>query len=263
MEESAKELEVAIPTDVEEGSTNEVTEEVEFTDSSNEDSQDVEELSDESTEKELEEKEQVEAKKVQSKEDNAKFAKQRRESEERDKEIKEAYKQGKLSAFKGKTNPYTQTIIKDETDIEMYEAMCKLEAEGKNPIENYFEYVANEKREQIKKEQRNKEIQDQAKQDVEEFNNKYPKINLSELLEDETFKDYIDGKNKPLVTLYENYQKLQNKFRTDSMKQAENTIANAISTPGSLNNQSTNVIDYANMSTEDFLKVVEKVKNGE
>ena len=145
----------------------------------------------------------------------------------------------------------------------MYEAMSKLEAEGKDPINDFAEYIANEKREQQQREQRNREIQEQAEKDVEEFHNKYPKVNLTELLDDESFSDYIDGKNnKPLVTLYENYLKLQNKFRTDSMKQAENAIANTISTPGSLNNQSTNTIDYENMSREEFLKVVEKVKNG-
>lgn len=263
MEESVKELEAATPTDVENESTNDVTEEVEFTDSSsNEDSQNIDEGTNESIEEESEEQPE-EAKQKQSKEDNAKFAKQRREKEEREKELQEAYKKGKLAAFKGKVNPFTQTPIEDETDMEIYEAMCKLESDGKNPIEDYAEYVANEKREKIKREKKDKEIQEQAKKDVEEFVNKYPKINLTELLKDEVFNDYIEGKNKSLVTLYENYQKLQNKFRTDSMKQAENAIANTISTPGSLNNQSTNVVDYANMSREDFLKEVERVKNGE
>lgn len=264
MEESVKELDVATPNNVEEESTVEVTDEVEFTDTSNDkDSQVVEQEINESTDIESEFSQPEEAKKVQSKEDNAKFAKQRREKEEHDKEIQDAYRQGKLAAYKGKTNPFTQKPIEDETDIEMYETMCKLESEGKDPIEDYASYIANEKREQKKREQKDQEIQEQARKDVEEFNKKYPKINLSELLKDEIFSDYIEGKNKPLTTLYENYQKLQNKFRTDSMKQAENAIANTISTPGSLNNQSTNVIDYVNMSREDFLKEVEKVKNGE
>ncbi len=267
MEDSVKELEVAEPNEVEEASTKVDSDEVNFTDSSNneenlnavddgnEESQNQESNSNETSKENL--------KQTQSKEENAKFAKQRRQKEERDKEIQDAFKRGKLEAFKGKMNPFTNTPIKDETDIEMYEAMCKLEQEGKDPLSDYAEYIANEKREMIKKSQREKEIQEQAKKDVEEFNEKYPKINLSELLEDEIFKDYIEGKNKSLVTLYENYQKLQNKFRTDSMKQAENAIANAISTPGSLNNQSTNVVDYNNMSREEFLKEVERVKNGE
>lgn len=268
MEDSVKELEVAEPIEVEEVSTNEKdSDEVEFTDSSNneENSNIVDDGNEESNDTELNSKEtsKESVKQAQSKEENAKFAKQRREKEERDKEIQDAYKRGKLEAFKGKMNPFTNTPIKDETDIEMYEAMCKLESEGKDPLSDYAEYVANEKREKIKQDQKEKEIQEQAKKDVEEFTLKYPKINLSELLEDETFKDYIEGKNKSLVTLYDNFLKLQNKFRTDSMKQAENAIANTISTPGSLNNQSTNTVDYASMSREEFLKIVEQVKNGE
>ena len=47
------------------------------------------------------------------------------------------------------------------------------------------------------------------------------------------------------------------------MKQAENAIANTISTPGSLSKQSTNVIDYETMSREEFLKELAKAKNGE
>ena len=263
MEDSAKNLEVAEPNEVEEVSTVEESEEVEFTDSSNNDgnSNIVDEGTEELKDNESDSNEKV--KQTQTKEENAKFAKQRREKEERDKEIQDAYKKGRLEALKGKMNPFTNTPIKDEADIEMYEAMCKLEAEGKDAISDYAEYIANEKREKAKRDQRDQEIQEQAKKDVEEFNLKYPKINLTELLEDETFKDYCEGKNKSLVTLYDNFLKLQNKFRTDSMKQAENAIANTISTPGSLNNQSTNTVDYASMSREEFLKVVEQVKNGE
>lgn len=260
MEDSAKNLEVAEPNEVEEVSTEEESEEVEFTDSSNneENSNNEDEEQEELKDQEADSKEKVK----QTKEENAKFAKQRREKEIRDKEIQDAYKKGRLEALKGKMNPFTNTPIKDEADIEMYEAMCKLEAEGKDAISDYAEYIANEKREKLKRDQRDQEIQEQAKKDVEEFNQKYPKINLTELLDDETFKDYCEGKNKSLVTLYDSFLKLQNKFRTESMKQAENAIANTISTPGSLNGQSTNTIDYASMSRDEFLKIVEQVKNG-
>lgn len=266
MPESEKELEVAETTNVEEVSTNTDNEEVEFTDSTNvgeevDNTDDSAEESNNDTSSESDNQPE-EAKKVQSKEDNAKFAKERREREKHDKEIQEAYKKGRLDSLKGKLNPYTNTVINDEADIEMYEAMYKLESENKDPINDYAEYVANERREQRQRETRDREIQEQAQKDVEEFSKKYPKVNLTELLEDENFSDYIEGKNKPLVVLYEGYQKLQNKFRTDSMNQARNAVANTISTPGSLNNQSVNVVDYNNMSREDFLKEVERVKNG-
>lgn len=259
-EQNEKNLEVVEPNNVEEESTN--SEEMEFTDSSNTTEINSNTDNNDSTDSETDNQQEV-AKKVQSKEDNAKFARERREREKHDNEIKEAYKKGRLEAFKGKLNPFTNTEMKDEEDVEVYEAMMKLDAEGKDPISDFSDYIANERREKRQAEIKDKEMREQAEKDVQEFTEKYPKVNLTELLNDENFSDYIEGKRKPLVTLYENYQKLQNKFRTESMKQAENAIANTISTPGSLNSQSARGVDYANMSKEEFQKVVEKVKNGD
>ena len=259
-EDSAKELEVADPIEVEEESTiTNSDEEMVFTDTSsnNESSDNTEEDNTSDSE------ENTTTKKEQSKEERANYAQKRREKEEREKAIQDAYKKGRLEAFKGRMNPFTNTVMQDETDIEIYENMCKLESEGKDPIVDYAMYTADKKREETRERERQNEIEQKAKKDVEDFINKYPKINLGELLEDAVFKDYIEGKTKPLVELYDNFIELKNKFRTESIKQAEQTIANSISTPGSLNNQSSNIVDYASMSREEFLKEVERVKNGE
>lgn len=259
-ENSVKELEVAEPIDVEGESTEiDSDEDVEFTDTSSND-ENSGDTEDNNNSESNEEK--TSTKKEQSKEERANFAQKRREKEEREKAIQEAYKKGRIEAFKGRMNPFTNTIMQDEADIEIYEAMCKLESEGKDPIADYANYTADKRREESRERERQKEIEEKAKKDVEDFVDKYPKVNLSELLEDPIFKDYIEGKSKPLVELYDNFVELKNKFRSESIKQAEQTIANTISTPGSLNNQSSNTIDYASMSREEFLKEVERVKNG-
>ena len=263
-ENSAKELGVAAPIEAEEESAiNDSNEEMTFTDTSNniDDSNENETQSNEiSSEVESSKKDN---KSIQTKEERATFAQKRREREEREKAIQDAYKKGRLEAFKGRVNPFTQTVMQDEADIEVYEAMCKLEAEGKDPISDYAIYAADKRREESREKERQKEIEENAKKDVEDFINKYPKVDLNELLADPLFKDYIEGKSKSLVELYDNFNELKSKFRAESIKQAEQTIANAISTPGSLNNYSSNTIDYASMSREEFLKEVERVKNGD
>ena len=159
-------------------------------------------------------------------------------------------------------NPFTQTIINDEKDVEVLENMYKLSEAGKDPVADYYLYVADKQREEEKEKEKREEIEKRAKKDVEGFMDKYPNINLTELLENETFKDYSEGKNKSLTEIYENYLKLKNFFRTEAINQASQTISNAISTPGSLSNQTQHTVDYNSMSTEEFLKEVEKVKNG-
>jgi len=262
-ENSAKELEVADPIEVEEETTELDSEEQVFTDTSDNEGVDDQENLEDTSNNEESKKKKPDVVKIQSKEDRTKHAQERRKKEEYEKALQESYKKGRLEAYKGRMNPYTQTIIQDDVDVEVYESMCKLESEGKDPITDYAMYAADKRREEARERERQTEIETKAKKDVEDFVNKYPKIDLNNLLSDPIFKDYIEGKTKSLVELYENFSELKNKFRTESIKQAEQTIANSISTPGSLNNQASNTIDYEKMSREDFLKEIERVKNGE
>lgn len=260
--ESVKELDVAEPIEVEEESTNELDNsnsnevEEEFTDTTvNTDNQQTDE-------KILKNDDSSEQKHVQSKDERAKYAQARRTKEKEDKRIQEAYQKGKLEAFKGKMNPFTNQIIEDSKDVEVYENMYKLSQEGKDPIADYAGYIAQKEREKERESARQKEIEEKASKDLEEFTSKYPNVNLNDLFNDENFSDYMEGKNKSITEIYEKYTKLKNSFRTESINQAKQAIANTKATPGSLNNISDNNIDYEKMSREDFLKEVERVKNG-
>jgi len=260
--ESEKELEVADSTEVEEEPTEkeEINEDdtQEFTDSNSE-----EETKEESTsDKESEPKEKKESESKQSDEENSKYAAARRKAEQDvDIKVKEAYEKGKLEAYKGKINPYTNSEIKDLTDVEVYEDMYKLASSGKDPLKDYASYFADKKREENRLASEKAERETKAKKEIEEFSNKYPDVNITSLFDDENFKDYADGKNKSLIEVYESYNKFKNNFRNKGIETAKKTIANSVSSPGSLNNSSDNFIDYENMSREQFLKEVEKVKD--
>ena len=257
MEDSEKTLEVAEPT----------TEETEQTVAEPEEKAETNEETLEFTDThETTEKEEVveEKKEVQSQEDNSKYAQARRKAEaEMELKVKEAYQKGRMESFIGKLNPYTQTVIKDETDIQVYENMYALDQQGKDPVTDYAGYVADKQREEAKAKAEADKLQKEAENDIAEFTEKYPDINLSELLEDDMFKDYIEGKRKPLITLYENYQKMQNSFRNKAVDVAKQTIANSQATPGSLGSGSDVTVDYRSMSKAEFEKYVQKAKDGE
>lgn len=266
MEEiSEKELNVADSTNVEEDSTeiNDSQDIEEFKDDSKENNEsnndDTEDLNNENRSDSTSE----DTKHTQSKEENKKYAAARRKAEEESQaKIDEAYKKGKLAAYKGKLNPYTNTKIEDITDVEVYEDMYKLAEEGKDPIRDYASYTADKKREEAKQQKEKIEREEKAKAEVEEFSKKYPDVNISSLLKDEMFVDYAEGKNKTLLETYESYSKFKRSFRNEGINTAKKTIANTISSPGSLSQSSDNTVDYSTMSREEFLKEVEKVKEG-
>lgn len=266
MEESEKELTVAESTESEEVDTQEPTEETtqneeteaEFSDTPEEESEDdnSKETSEEDTKTE------------QSSEENSKFAQMRRKIEAEAKtkmeaEVQKAYEKGKIEAYKDKINPYTEKPITDLADIEIYEAMSKLEREGKDPLRDLPDELARKRREEAEAIQQKREMEVKTKKEVEDFQKKYPNEDLGELLKNSFFNDYIQGKNKPLVELYEGYNAFKNAFRNSAVDVAKQTIANAQASPGSLGSEAEVVVDYSTMSSEEFAKHVQMVKDGE
>ena len=148
MEDSAKMLEVAEPTMEETETTATVPEE--NTETNEESFEFTEKTESEVTETSVEETKE-EVKEVQSKEENSKYAQARRKAEaEMEAKVKEAYQKGRMESFIGKLNPYTNTVINDETDIQVYENMYALEKQGKDPVADYASYVADKQRQELK-----------------------------------------------------------------------------------------------------------------
>ena len=235
MEDSEKKLEVAEPVE-------EVAEETTVVDEKTQD-----EPSEEFTEQEgkVEEESIEPSKKVQSDEENANYAQIRRKAEEEaNKKIEEAktkaYEEGRLAAYKGKINPYTGKPMTDLPDA-----------------------LSSKKREETKAIQEKKELEEKTKQEINDFTNKYPDVDLKELLDDSFFKDYIQGKQKSLTELYEGFNNFKNAFRNSAINVAKQTIANAQASPGSLKGDSDNTIDYASMSDAEFEKYIQRAKDGD
>lgn len=86
---------------------------------------------------------------------------------------------------------------------------------------------------------------------------------MQKLLDDDTFKDYLEGKNKPLKDIYSSYLKMQNQFRNSAINAAKQTIANSNSSPGSLSSNSELKLNYETMSSEEFNKYAQKVIDGD
>lgn len=262
MEDSEKILDVAEPVE-------EVAEETTVVDENTQ-----EEASEEFTEKDVstdsdEKSETTETeKKVQTDEENANYAQIRRKAEEdANKKIEEAkakaYEEGKLAVYKGKINPYTNRPITDLADAEMYETMYQLEQDGKDPINDLPDALLNKRKEENRVIQEKKNLEEKTKKEVDEFVSKYPDVNLKELLDDSFFNDYIRGKDNSLTELYEGFNNFKNAFRNSAIEVAKQTIANAQATPGSLNGDSDDTINYSNMSDAEFEKMIQKAKDGE
>ena len=242
--ESEKELNVADSTVVDE--TTEEEDSLEFTDTEEEENENPSSTEDDDSNEDASEtsEEDVESeteKRPQTSEENSKYAAARRKAEKA--KYDKAYEEGRLSAYKGKINPYTNTKIEDLTDVEVYEDMYKIAEDGKDPLKDYASYTADKRREEARIEKEKLERESKAQQEIEEFSKKYPDVNISSLLKDEMFLDYAEGKNKTLVDTYESFSKFKRSFRNEGIKTAKKTIANSISTPGSLNQSSDNIPD--------------------
>lgn len=268
--ENEEKLEVVEPVEA----TNDVT----FDDGKEEEvSKEAEEVEEaEKTEETAEEKE-VETKETKPKtEDDTKFAIARRKAEKEykaklDSEIAKAYEKGQKEAeiklFVGKVNPYTNEPIQDEFDVEEYKQMLEIESVGGDPLKDYTVKVKDKARkeaqEQLQKEAQ-KQQEEKNKQDIADFVEKYPDVDLSKMFKEPKFAKFINGKvgNQPLIEIYEDYKYILGEFEQEKIETAKKVIAKSNSTPGSLSNGQAKDFNYSNMSDEEFEKQVQKALKG-
>lgn len=223
------------------------------------------------------ETEEVQTEEKQSKEENAKYANARRRAEEEaQKKIeqarKEAYEkgleQGKIQSYIGKENPYTGQPIKDDYDVQEYLEMFELDSKGKDPISGYRELQKDKARkeaeEKIKAEEKQKQ-DNWYQDDTKDFVEKYSAEKLQELTKDADFNLFAEGKigRVPLAQIYDSYQKLINKYEQKSVETAKQIVANNNATPGAIEEQEVQEMDWSNMSKDQFEKYLRKAKDGD
>lgn len=262
--ESVNNLEVAEQEEVVENTTNET--------------ETTEQVSEQVTEQveEVEEQEEQETEK-QSNEENAKYATIRRKAQEDAKKQieqarKEAYEQGlnqgKVQSYIGRNNPYTGQIIKDEYDVQEYLDMYELDSKGEDPITGYRELQKDKARKEAEEKVKAEEQSKQEKwyqDDTKDFVEKYSAEKLQELGKDEDFNLFANGKigKVPLAQIYEDYQKLINKYEKKSVETAKQIVANNSTTPGAIEDTEVQDLDWNSMSSEQFEKYIQKAKDGE
>ena len=168
--------------------------------------------------------EKEKAKKEQSKEENARFAAARREAEEKARLAKEQEaekarikEQARIEAELGliKKNPYTETDIKDEEDLEIYKVQKAIEDEGGDPINDLAKRLAEISRDKKRVEKARLEAEARAKEeddayiakDIAELRKAYPDLDLAELARNKDYQEFIQGKIKRWTSteLYEGY----------------------------------------------------------
>ena len=67
----------------------------------------------------------------------------------------------------------------------------------------------------------------------------------------------------PLAQIYEDYQKFISKYEKKSVETAKQIVANNSTTPGAIEETEPQVLDWNNMSNEQFEKYIQKAKDGE
>ncbi|MBQ9760137.1 MAG: hypothetical protein IJW16_02180 [Clostridia bacterium] len=160
---------------------------------------------------------------------------QRRREAEQQKAIREARVQATIEALKG-INPYTEKPMKDSDDVEEFLAMREIEKRGGDPVGDFSEYHKNRERDRRAQEQKAEEDREWFQNDREAFIKAHPDVNFEELIRDEHFALFVEGKlgKRPLSELYESYQGYGAEHEKRARERAAQTLANAKASPGSL-----------------------------
>ena len=146
--------------------------------------------------------------------------------------------------------------------------MYELDSNGKDPISGYRELQKDKARkeaeERIKQDEKDKQ-DDWYQNDTKDFVEKYSTEKLQELTKDADFDLFASGKigKVPLAQIYEDYQKLISKYEKKSVETAKQIVANNSTTPGAIEETEPQVLDWNNMSNEQFEKYIQKAKDGE
>lgn len=212
---------------------------------------------------------EVEDEKAKQKEQNHINAERRkREKQEREEALKkEGYNKAVKESVDG-LNPYTHKEIKDDVDMEIYLQMRELEKQGKDPITDYAEFVAEKSRKGREEEQLKKQQEDYATKDIEAFNKDFPDADVNKVLKDEHFSKFADGKlgNVPLSQVYKDFLEFESYYEKkadeESTEKAAKKFARTQSSMGSMtdNNSPKKKVSYKDMSDDEFRKLVEKAK---
>lgn len=156
----------------------------------------------------------VEQTEKQSDEVNREQARLRREKE-RQQELEKRELETAIR-ITGGVNPYTDEKIEDRADLDEFYLMKEIEKNGGDPLADFAKYQKQKRKEGKDIAVKQEMSEEQARKDWQDFTVAHPDISIKDLMADETFLDYADGKigNKPLAKIYDGYKKLTTKPET-------------------------------------------------
>lgn len=228
--------------------------------------------------KESASKDNTDKPKKQSKAENKKYAEMRKAKREREQQEleKQSYKKGLLEATNG-VNPYTQEKIETDEDVEEFKLMQEMASKGLDPITDFHKFykqkkveerslLAKAQEEKVKQEQLQQEAQKRYESDITDFKSKNEDVDVNELLTNEKFLIFAEGKIgvKPLANIYTDYLTFANEYETKAKETAKKMVAINTTSVGSLSSGKGNdkKVDYSTMSKAEFEAKLEKVKRG-
>lgn len=190
-------------------------------------------------------------------------AKQRRE--QRDKELHSSYLKG-IKTATGNINPYTNTEMETDEDVQDYLLMKEMEEQGLDPTDSrdYIKFTR-EKQKTIDAETKAKEQANNKYQtELLEFKTKYNDVDIENMVaKDASWASLIIPQiesGKTLIQAYENVTALINKSinekaNTLADEKAKKQVQNSLASVGSQTDGEENTkpkIDFAKMSDKDF-----------
>ncbi|MBQ4585104.1 MAG: hypothetical protein IJA82_02720 [Clostridia bacterium] len=198
---------------------------------------------------------------------------------EHERALKEAQRQERLKTIKEMhpTNPYNNKPIEDEYDVQEFLLMRRIEQEGGDPLNDYSAYLKKENKsrqaEQKSAEEQKRANDEKVTNDLADFAQKYADVDVKELLADETFRAFADGKleTRSLSEVYEQFLPIKNMIdeKRKRIEQEATDLANKKASPGSLSSPQPNAEEFftkeqvLKMSADDIKKNFDKIRKSQ
>lgn len=234
--------------------------EMEFTNTDNENGEDKAQTTKDADSKPKENSEE----KAKSQKTNADYARERRRAEQK-KALEKARYDAIIEALDGE-NPYTHEKMEDGADVEEYLTMKEIEKQGKDPITDYHKFLKDKAKEKEKAQREASSQEEWISKDRDDFISKHPDVKLDELLQDDLFRTFALGKagKMPMDKIYADFQSFIEKSEERARDRAAQLLANNAATPGKLSSQAPQPAkSVKDMSKAEFEQMVERVKRGE
>lgn len=198
---------------------------------------------------------------------NQAYAELRRQQEQIEKLKKEAYNKGLIESVRG-VNPYTNEPIKSNYDVQEFLTMREIEEKGLDPIVDYHKFLKEKHVQSLKNEAPAFDVT----QDLNEFMETFPDVDLKKLTENEDFSTFAAKRvrKEPLKDIYEDFINMQtiieSRVEERAKEKAKELIAKTKATPGALSSKVDNDADYYSqeqvqkMTQEEVSKNYSKIK---